>query len=124
MFTRLRRFAAGRHYAEKSPGHGCGRGPMLASESPGRKEPGRNTSATKLAKPNGSCLDLHQIHGSLMNSLPDIIFAFGFILGGWNGNSRHRLNPHKVVVYLFDAGDILGRNDKPLSLALIGDNAG
>lgn len=124
MFTGMRRLATNRRPAQKNPGQECGRGKMLASDPPGR--PGNRTQYqhSKTIQSHQNCVDLHQFRGSSMNRAPGDVLGFGLVFSGRNGDSRHRLDPNEVVMYLFDAGDVLRCNNKCLAFTFVGDDAG
>jgi hypothetical protein len=45
-----------------------------------------------------------------------------FILGGSKCHTGYRFDPDEMVMYLFDAGNILSGDDESLTLAIIGDD--
>ena len=48
---------------------------------------------------------------------------FGFVFRRRERHAGHRFDPDEMIVHLFDAGDVLGRDDERLALAFVGDRA-
>jgi hypothetical protein len=90
----------------------------------GRSRPLTFSCATRPSHPRTRLSDCAAASASAgsKDRLRSPLAPFRFIFGGRKRHTRHRFDPDKMVVYLFDAGNILSGDDESLTLAIIGDD--